>query len=63
MTGQICFQVNFDLTNVDSQPTVQPKIMHTQEVVQEVVARPQEHASKSAIFLWLICKNFETQEV
>ena len=37
-------------------------MMHTQEVVQEVVA-PQEHASKSAIFLWFIRKNFETQEV
>ena len=36
--------------------------MHTQELVQEVVA-PQEHASKSAMFLWFICKNFETQEV
>ena len=36
--------------------------MHTQEVVQEVVV-PQEHTSKSAIFLSFICKNFETQEV
>ena len=25
VTGQICFQVNFDLTQVDFQPTVQPK--------------------------------------
>ena len=36
--------------------------MHTKEVVQQVVAL-QEHASKSAIFLWFTHKNFETQEV
>jgi len=64
VTGQICFQVNFDLTKVDSQPTVQPKNdAHTRSGARSCCTTKTRKQKCHILNLWFIRKNFKTQEV